>query len=147
MGDPRQGSIPTQGLISKDYAKQRAKLVDPKTAHCDSTPGEPPGHGNTVYLSVIDGDGNIVSWIQSISDIFGSGVVVDDMGFHLHDRAGGFSFDRSHPNALAPRKRPYHTIIPGFMAKGDLRIGFGIMRGMNQAQAQAQFVSISSITG
>jgi gamma-glutamyltranspeptidase/glutathione hydrolase len=66
---------------------------------------------------------------------------VDRFGFHLHDRAGAFSFDPKHPNALAPRKRPYHTIIPGFMEKDDLKIGFGIMRGANQPQAQAQFVS------
>ena len=94
-----------------------------------------------MYLSVIDREGNIASWIQSNSDIFGSGVVVDGMGFPLQDRMGGFSFDPQHPNALAPHKRPYHTIIPGFMEKGDQHIGFGIMRGMNQAQAQAQFVS------
>lgn len=141
VGDPRQAQVPTAGLLSKDYAKQRAKTIDAKQAHCDAAPGEPPGHGNTVYLSVVDSDGNVVSWIQSISDLFGSGVVVDGMGFHLHDRAGGFMFDAGHPNMLAPHKRPFHTIIPGFMEKGDVHIGFGIMRGMNQAQAQAQFVS------
>ncbi len=141
VGDPRLATIPTSGLTSKAYAKARAKLIDAKSAQCDAVPGEPPGHGNTVYLSVIDAEGNIVSWIQSISDIFGSGVVVDGMGFHLHDRAGGMTFNPLHPNVLAPHKRPYHTIIPGFMEKGDLRIGFGIMRGMNQAQAQAQYVS------
>ena len=97
--------------------------------------------GHTVYLSVIDAEGNIVSWIQSISDLFGSGVCVDGMGFHLHDRAGGMTLDPAQPNALAPRKRPFHTIIPGFMEKGDLHIGFGIQRGLNQAQAQAQFAS------
>jgi gamma-glutamyltranspeptidase / glutathione hydrolase len=72
---------------------------------------------------------------------WGSGIVVDDYAFHLHDRPGAFSFDPAHPNALAPRKRPFHTIIPGYMEKDGLRIGFGIMRGMNQAQAQAQFAS------
>ncbi len=138
IGDPRKVKVPTEGLRSKEYAKERAKLIDPIKAQCDSEPGEPPGH-DTVYLSVIDREGNIVSWIQSISDIFGSGVVVD--GFALQDRMGGFSFDPKHPNALAPHKRPYHTIIPGFLEKGDQHIGFGIMRGMNQAQAQAQFVS------
>ncbi len=141
VGDPRTSKIPTDGLLSKDYAKERAKLIDSKQARCDASAGAPPGHGNTVYLSVVDSEGNVVSWIQSISDIFGSGVVVDGMGFHLHDRAGGLTFDPSHPNALAPHKRPFHTIIPGFMEKDDLHIGFGIMRGMNQAQAQAQFVS------
>jgi gamma-glutamyltranspeptidase/glutathione hydrolase len=141
VGDPRLTKVPTEGLLSKEYAASRAKLIDAKQARCDASPGEPPGHGNTVYLTVVDNEGNIVSWIQSISDVFGSGVVVDGMGFHLHDRAGGLSFDASHPNALAPHKRPFHTIIPGFMENGDLHVGFGIMRGMNQAQAQAQFVS------
>ncbi|MGI8746058.1 MAG: gamma-glutamyltransferase [Bryobacteraceae bacterium] len=142
VGDPRFSKIPTEGLISKTYAKQRASLIYPRKANCDVEPGNPPdGHGNTTYLSVIDKDGNIVSWIQSISDIFGSGIVVDGMGFALQDRGGAFVIDPKHPNTLAPRKRPFHTIIPGFMERGNQHIGFGIMRGMNQAQAQAQFVS------
>lgn len=142
VGDPRFGKVPVAGLLSKDYAKQRAALIKADTANCDFEPGEPPRGGrDTIYLSAIDAEGNVVSWIQSISDIFGSGVVVDGMGFHLHDRSSGMTFDPQSANALAPRKRPFHTIIPGFMEKGDQHIGFGIMRGMNQAQAQAQFVS------
>ena len=146
IGDPRFARILTEGLLSKAYAKQRAALIDGQKANCDPTPGHPPGsptpgHGNTTYLSVIDKDGNIVSWIQSISDIFGSGIAVEGMGFILHDRGGAFVIDPTHPNNLASRKRPFHTIIPGFMEKGDQHIGFGIMRGMNQAQAQAQYVS------
>ncbi len=142
IGDPRFEQIRTEGLLSKGYAKQRAALIKPQKANCDVQPGTPPaGHGNTTYLSVIDKDGNIVSWIQSISDIFGSGVGVEGMGFILHDRGGAFVLDPQHPNRLAARKRPFHTIIPGFMEKGDQHIGFGIMRGMNQAQAQAQYVS------
>ena len=142
VGDPRQAKIPTEGLLSKAYAKQRAALIDREKANCDVQPGNPPvGHGNTTYLSVIDKDGNIVSWIQSISDVFGAGIGVDGMGFILHDRGGAFVIDPTHPNTLASRKRPFHTIIPGFMEKGDRHIGFGIMRGMNQAQAQAQYVS------
>jgi gamma-glutamyltranspeptidase/glutathione hydrolase len=90
---------------------------------------------------VADREGNLVSWIQSISDVWGSGVVVDGFGFHLHNRGAGFSVDAGHLNALAPGKRPYHTIIPGFLERGDRHIAFGIMRGQNQAQAQAQFVS------
>jgi gamma-glutamyltranspeptidase/glutathione hydrolase len=133
VGDPRYAGIPTEGLLSKDYARQRAQLIDPQKANCDTMPGEPQlGHGNTTYISVVDKDGNIASWIQSISDIFGSGIGVDGMGFLLHP---------GHPNALGPRKRPFHTIIPGFLEHGTQHIGFGIMRGINQAQAQAQFVS------
>ncbi len=142
IGDPRAASVPTSGLLSKRYAAERAKLIDPAKARCDAPAGEPrEWRSDTVYIAVIDRDGNIASWIQSISDIFGSGIVVDGMGFHLHDRGSAFSFDPAHPNALAPRKRPFHTIIPAFMEKGDQHIGFGIMRGLNQAQAQAQFVS------
>ena len=142
VGDPRMAPIPTLGLLSKDYARGRAALIDPHKANCDVEPGRPEKfESNTTYLSVVDQDGNIVSFIQSISDIFGSGIAVDGMGFLLQDRGDGFSLDPKHLNALAPRKRPFHTIIPGFMERGNLHIGFGIMRGMNQAQAHAQFVS------
>jgi len=128
-------------MLSKDYARERAELIDPETARCQVDPGKPlPGPGDTIYLSVVDREGNIVSLIQSLYLSFGSGVVVDGFGFHLHNRGGLFDFDPQHPNALAPRKRPFHTIIPGFMEKDDLHIGFGIMGGLNQAQAHAQFV-------
>jgi gamma-glutamyltranspeptidase/glutathione hydrolase len=144
--DPRVSKVPVEGLLSKTYAAERAKLISAEKANCNTRPGNPGAVstakvGHTVYLSVVDRDGNVVSWIQSISDIWGSGVVVDDYGFHLHDRAAAFSFEPDSPNALAPRKRPYHTIIPGYMEKDGYRIGYGIMRGMNQAQAQAQFAS------
>jgi len=142
VGDPRYATIPLDGLLSKDYARQRAQLIDPHKANCDAAPGNPSaGHGNTTYISVVDKEGNIASWIESISDIFGSGIAVDGMGFILHDRGGGFVLDSAHPNALGPHKRPFHTIIPGFMEQGSRHVGFGIMRGINQAQAQAQFVS------
>lgn len=140
VADPRQAKVPVEGLLSKAYATERAKGINPERANCDTKPGE-PDKGHTIYLSVVDKDGNAVSWIQSISDIWGSGVAVDDFGFLLHDRGGGFSADPNHPNVLAARKRPFHTIIPGFMEKGPLKIAFGIMRGSNQAQAHAQFVS------
>jgi len=142
VADPKAASVPVAGLLSKTYAAERAKLVNPEKANCGVEAGVPPGaSGNTIYLSVVDKEGNMVSWIQSISDLWGSGIVVDGMGFHLHDRGHGFETDSRHPNALAPRKRPFHTIIPGFMRKGALQTAFGIMRGMNQAQAHAQFVS------
>jgi gamma-glutamyltranspeptidase/glutathione hydrolase len=89
----------------------------------------------------VDKDGNTVSWIQSNSEIFGSGILVQGMGFLLQDRGASFDFDPVHPNALAPRKRPFHTIIPGFLEQGTQHIAFGIMRGVNQPQAQMQFVS------
>jgi gamma-glutamyltranspeptidase/glutathione hydrolase len=141
IADPRFHDVPIGGLLSKEYAKRRAALIDTAKAQCSTEPGDPVTVGHTIYLAVVDREGNMVSWIESISDIWGSGVVVDGLGFHLHNRGAAFSSDAAHPNALAPRKRPYHTIIPGFLEKDNQHIGFGIMRGMNQAQAQAQFVS------
>jgi gamma-glutamyltranspeptidase/glutathione hydrolase len=140
VADPRQAMVPVAGMLSKEYAAARAKGISMERANCDTRPGEPE-KGHTIYLSVIDKEGNTLSWIQSISDLWGSGVSVDDYGFHLHDRGGNFSSDPAHPNVLAARKRPFHTIIPGFMEKGPVKIAFGIMRGGNQAQAHAQFVS------
>ena len=142
VADPRFSKIPVEGLLSMDYARERAKLIDPRRASCSVAPGSPSViHGDTIYLAAIDREGNIVSLIQSVYQHFGSGVVVDNYGFALQNRGGLFDFDPQHPNALAPRKRPFHTIIPAFMEKGDIHIGFGIMGGLNQAQAHAQFVS------
>jgi len=140
VGDPRFARVPVRGLLSKAYAAERARLIRPDRADCAPSAGSPPP-GDTVYLAVVDREGNIASLIQSIYLHFGSGVVVEGMGFHLHNRAALFELDPGHPNALAPRKRPFHTIIPAFMEKGPLKVGFGIMGGYNQAQAHAQFVS------
>jgi len=138
--DPRFAKVPVKGLLSKNYGKERAKLIDPNKANCEVPPGTPPV-SETTYLSVVDRDGNIVSLIQSNYDGFGSGISVRGMGFVLQNRGALFSLDPSSPNVLAPRKRPYHTIIPAFMQRGDQHIGFGIMGGPNQPLAHAQFVS------
>jgi len=97
--------------------------------------------GDTIYLTVIDAEGNIVSLIQSVYSAFGSGLVPPKAGFTLHNRGALFTLEANHPNTLAPRKRPLHTIIPAFMEKDGVRIGFGIMGGWTQSQAHAQFVS------
>jgi gamma-glutamyltranspeptidase/glutathione hydrolase len=142
VADMRFAQVPYRGMMSMEYARERAKLIDPEKARCDVAPGKPPAiRGDTIYMSAVDAEGNIVSLIQSNYLNFGSGVVVDDYGFALQNRGGLFDLDPSVPNALAPRKRPFHTIIPAFMEKGDVHIGFGIMGGLNQAQAHAQFVS------
>ena len=138
--DPRFAKVPVKGMLSKEYAKQRAKGIDPAKANCGVAPGAPP-FSDTTYLSVVDREGNIVSLIQSNYEAFGSGIVVRGMGFALQDRGALFSLDAASPNALAPRKRPFHTIIPAFMERGDEHIGFGIMGGANQPLAHAQFVS------
>jgi gamma-glutamyltranspeptidase / glutathione hydrolase len=140
--DPRFAKVPVETLISKSWAEARAKTIDLERAHCDVAPGDVSRFkGDTIYLTVVDRDGNIVSLIQSLYEGFGSGVVVDDFGITLQDRGGLFLLDPSHPDALAPRKRPFHTIIPAYMEKGNIHIGFGIMGGLNQPQAHAQFVS------
>ena len=141
LADPRLTRVPVSSLISKEYARDRTALIDLRRAHGDCGPGTPAPGGDTVYLCAIDREGNIASLIQSIYHGFGSGIVVPAYGFALHNRGALFSLDPAHPNALAGRKRPFHTIIPGFMQKGDRHIGFGIMGGYNQAQAHAQFVS------
>ena len=127
-------------LLSKPFAATRAKSIDPGHANCSVAPGSLSG-SDTTYLTVVDSDGNIVSFIQSNYSSFGSGITVDGMGFVLQNRGGLFSLNRQSPNALAGRKRPLHTIIPGFMQRGDEHIGFGIMGGWNQPLAHAQFVS------
>jgi gamma-glutamyltranspeptidase/glutathione hydrolase len=140
VADTRMVNVPTQALIAKAYAAQRAKLISQK-ANCEVKAGNPPVSSDTTYFSVVDREGNIASWIQSVSGLWASGVTVNGMGFHLHNRGGGFSFDASHANALAPGKRPFHTIIPAVMERDELAIGFGIMSGANQPLAHAQFVS------
>ena len=151
--DPRFAKVPVKGLLSKKYAKQRAKLMardragDFEAGFPPGVPGEPGSGwlgwlaGDTTYLAVVDREGNIASLIQSNYIGFGSGITVRGMGFVLQSRGALFSLDPSHPNALAPRKRPFHTIIPAFMERGDQHIGFGIMGGANQPLAHAQFVS------
>jgi len=142
VADPRVSKVPAAGLLSKEYAKRRAALIDPAKANCSPAEGEPlQSEGDTIYLSVVDSEGNLVSLIQSLYQGFGTGIAVPGYGFHLHNRGGLFTLDESHPNALAPGKRPFHTIIPALMEKGDRHISFGIMGGLNQAQAHAQFVS------
>jgi gamma-glutamyltranspeptidase/glutathione hydrolase len=142
VADPRFQSVPVAGMLFKDYAAERASLIDPERARDGGLPGAiASSGGDTTYLSVVDRDGNMVSLIQSNFANFGSGLVPEGTGFVLQNRGGLFSADPTHPNALAPRKRPLHTIIPGFMQRDEVAVAFGVMGGWNQAQAHAQFVS------
>jgi gamma-glutamyltranspeptidase / glutathione hydrolase len=138
--DQRFATVPVTGLLDKSYAKERAAKINPEKANCNPGAGH-PATSDTTYLAAVDKDGNIASLIQSNYSAFGSGVVVNGMGFALQNRGALFSLDPSSPNALQPRKRPFHTIIPAFMERGDVHIGFGIMGGANQPLAHAQFVS------
>ena len=146
VADPHVSSVPVSQMLSKAHAKERVRLIDPAGAACRVEPARLDGFTNatgtdTIYLSVIDKDGNIVSLIQSLYSAFGSGIVPPDTGFMLHNRGALFTLQQGHPNVLAPRKRPLHTLIPAFMSNGHVQIGFGIMGGFNQAQAHAQFVA------
>jgi gamma-glutamyltranspeptidase / glutathione hydrolase len=141
IGDPRGQKLPVMKLLSKEWAAQRAKSIDPEHANCDPTAGDLSVGNDTTYLTAVDRDGNMVSLIQSNYAGFGSGIVAAGTGFALQNRGGLFSLDPSSPNALAGHKRPLHTIIPAFAQKRDVRIAFGIMGGWNQSQAHAQFVA------
>ncbi len=144
-GDPRFGKLPTDTLNSKAFAEERAKLINARHANCEAVPADLADRartGNdTIYMSAIDQDGNIVSLIQSNYSSFGTGMVAPGTGFALQNRGALFTLQPGQPNTIGPRKRPLHTIIPAFMEKGETRIGFGIMGGWNQAQAHAQYVA------
>jgi gamma-glutamyltranspeptidase/glutathione hydrolase len=127
--------VKPRGLLDKDYLKSRAKLIDPKRAQ-DFGPGHPP-KGGTVYLTAADASGMMVSLIQSNYMGFGSGVVVD--GISLQNRGSTFVVEPGHPNCVGPNKRPYQTIIPGFVTKGGKPVmSFGVMGGTMQPQGHAQ---------
>jgi gamma-glutamyltranspeptidase/glutathione hydrolase len=127
---PLLNKVPVTGLLAKDYARQRASLIDLAKANCNVDPGAPPPMGtDTTYCCVVDSEGNMVSYIQSNYNSFGSGLVAEGTGFALQNRGGLFSLDPASPNVLAGRKRPLHTIIPAFMTKDQVRIAFGIMGG------------------
>ncbi len=138
--DPRHARVPLGGLLSKDYARQRAAEIDPRRARCDARHGQ-PRESDTTYLAAADAEGNIVSWIQSIRAAWGSGISPENTGFLLQNRGSDFVLTPGHPNELKPRKRSFHTIIPGFLEKDGVAMAFGIMGGANQPLAHAQFVS------
>ena len=146
VGDPKFGPVPVNEMLSKDLAAQRAKLIEMNKAACHVVPSDlaqklTSRGSETIYMSTIDKDGNIVSLIQSNYGGYGTGMVAPGVGFSFHNRGAGFELTPGLPNSLAGHKRPLHTIIPAFMSKGDIHIGFGIMGGWNQSQAHAQFVA------
>jgi gamma-glutamyltranspeptidase/glutathione hydrolase len=140
--DPDFTAVPVEELISKDYAERRRPLIDPRRAALEVDPGDPLlATGDTVYLTTADRDGNMVSLIQSNFRGMGSGVCPEGLGFGLQDRGELFSLDPSHANAYAPGKRPFHTIIPGFLTRAGAPLAsFGVMGGDVQPQMHAQIV-------
>src|SRR5438309_2048271 len=141
--DPDFAKIPLTGLLSKSYATERRKLIDPDHAAKKVEAGSPAlDHGDTIYLCTADDEGNMVSLIQSNYRGMGSGIVVPGLGFMFQDRGELFSMDPSHANVYAPGKRPFHTIIPGFVMKdGKPWEAFGVMGGGMQPQGHIQVLT------
>jgi gamma-glutamyltranspeptidase/glutathione hydrolase len=137
--DPEFAKVPVGWLISKEYARERAKEIDRKRAAIRVRPGDPPLDSDTVYLCAADADGNMVSFIQSIYSAFGSGICPDGVGFAMQNRGQAFSLDPGHKNRLEPKKRPFHTIIPAFLTRAGAPVmAFGVMGGDVQPQGHAQ---------
>src|SRR5207249_4787349 len=138
--DPRFAKVPVKELISKEYAKERGKLIDPAKALTDIPAGDPKlGKADTTNLCVVDKDRNCVSLIQSNYFGFGSGLAPADLGFAIQNRGTLFALDENHANVLKPGKRPFHTIIPAMVTKdGRPFFTFGVMGGDMQPQGHVQ---------
>ena len=139
--DQAFADVPVTSLVSKSYADTRRTLIDPKKAMTEIAAGDPQAieNGDTIYLTVADKDGMMVSLIQSNYRGMGSGLVADGLGFMFQDRGQLFSLDKDHANAYAPGKRPFHTIIPAFVMKdGKPLMSFGVMGGAMQPQGHVQ---------
>jgi gamma-glutamyltranspeptidase/glutathione hydrolase len=142
VADPARAAVPVDGLLAPEYAARRRALISAGRAIRAPQPGAPQFPGDTVYLCAADAQGNAVSFINSLSSNFGSGVVARGTGILLQNRGAGFSLDPQHPNCLAPGKRSFHTIIPCLVTReGSLAICYGVMGGMNQAQGHVQVLT------
>ena len=134
--------VATSDLISKRYAESRRGLIDPGRTLDTVSTGLALARGDTVYLTCVDGEGNACSLINSVYMGFGTGLVVPTTGLALHCRGVSFSLDPEHPNALEPRKRPFHTLIPGIVTRNEeLWLSYGVMGTVQQAQGHLQVLT------
>ncbi|HAD47665.1 MAG TPA: gamma-glutamyltransferase [Idiomarina sp.] len=139
--DPAFNDVPVEGLLDKDYARERAQLIDPSKPAKAVEPGNPPTEGDTIYLTTADEAGNMVSLIQSNYRGMGSGVTPAGLGFVLQNRGELFNLGPNHNNVFEPGKRPFHTIIPAFVTKdGKPVMSYGVMGGATQPQMHAQIL-------
>ncbi|MFW6195073.1 MAG: gamma-glutamyltransferase family protein, partial [Chloroflexota bacterium] len=142
VADPRVTETPIAGLLDKKYAGERRSGISPTHAQENVSYGSPLPASDTVYVTAVDGEGNACSFINSLYQGFGSGMVVPGTGIALQNRGALFSLDRAHPNFLMPGKRPYHTIIPAMATRGsDMWLSFGVMGGFQQPQGHLQVIS------
>lgn len=142
LGDPAHANNPVEWLLSDAHAETLSRQIDPYKAMSRLPAFAPPANSNTVYVSIVDRDRNAVSFINSLFDEFGSGLTDPQTGVLFHNRGQGFSLSSNHPNAMGPRKRPLHTLIPGMVTRAErVCMPFGVMGGHYQALGHAQFLS------
>lgn len=142
LADPDKADVPVETLLSDALADRLAGMIDLRRALTDLPSFDMPLHRDTVYISVVDQDRNAVSFINSVFYTFGTGLVAPRSGVVLHNRGQSFSLKPGHPNVVAPRKRPLHTIIPGMVTRaGRVEMPFGVMGGYYQAMGHAHFLS------
>jgi gamma-glutamyltranspeptidase/glutathione hydrolase len=147
VGDADHLTVPVSHLLSDAFIAERRSHLDPARAHAQVDPGPGLTSSETIYLTAADSAGNMVSFINSLYDEFGSGIVVPGTGFALHDRGAGFTLEPGLPNTVAPGKRPFHTLIPAFVTRpaagggaDEPWMSFGVMGGAMQAQGHVQFL-------
>jgi gamma-glutamyltranspeptidase/glutathione hydrolase len=142
VADPQKVRIPVDQLLSKDYARKRASIIRADKAMQEASSGDFNLGSDTVYITAVDGQGNACSFINSVYEGFGTGMVVPGTAMCLHNRGSLFSLDPNHLNALEPGKRPYHTIIPGMVTRDDeLWLSYGVMGAFQQPQGQLQVLA------